>query len=105
MAGMRFAYRFAMIYGLVIGVVMFFAASSIAGWFTDNPTAVATSNMHLTLVPWTYGFLGMSMISVSAFNAYWYSKDKYSQGKKDHKRKNKELLIIFFVLRPLLFFK
>ena len=69
MAGMRFAYRFAMIYGLVIGVVMFFAASSIAGWFTDNPTAVATSNMHLTLVPWTYGFLGMSMISVSAFNA------------------------------------
>jgi putative MATE family efflux protein len=69
MAGMRFAYRFAMIYGLVIGVVMFFAAASIAGWFTDNPTAVATSNMHLTLVPWTYGFLGMSMISVSAFNA------------------------------------
>ena len=69
MAGMRFAYRFAMIYGLVIGAVMFFAASSIAGWFTDNPTAVATSNMHLTLVPWTYGFLGMSMISVSAFNA------------------------------------
>ena len=69
MGGMRFAYRFAMIYGLVIAVVMFFAASSIAGWFTDNPTAVATSNMHLALVPWSYGFLGMSMISVSAFNA------------------------------------
>jgi len=69
MGGMRFAYRFAMIYGLVIAVVMFFAATSIAGWFTDNPTAVATSNMHLALVPWSYGFLGMSMISVSAFNA------------------------------------
>ena len=25
--------------------------------------------MHLALVPWSYGFLGMSMISVSAFNA------------------------------------
>lgn len=69
MAGMRFAYRFAMVYGLVIAGVMFFAATSIAGWFTDNPTAVTTSNMHLALVPWSYGFLGMSMISVSAFNA------------------------------------
>ena len=67
--GMRFAYRWAMIYGVVVATVLLFAAGPIVHWFTDNPQAVATSNMHLMLVPWSYGFLGMSMISVGAFNA------------------------------------
>jgi putative MATE family efflux protein len=69
MVGMRFAYRFAMMYGLAIGITMFFASSYIAGVFTENVTAINTANMHLGLVPWSYGFLGMSMISVGAFNA------------------------------------
>lgn len=69
MDGMRYAYRWSMAYGAIVAVVMFFAATYVAGWFTDNPKAVTTANMHLGLVPWSYGFLGMSMISVSAFNA------------------------------------
>jgi len=67
--GMRYAYRWGMIYGLVVAVILFIGAPVIAGWFTDDSVALATSGMHLRLVPWTYGFLGMSMISVSAFNA------------------------------------
>jgi putative MATE family efflux protein len=67
--GMRFAYRWSMIYGVIIAIIMLFAASHIGAMFTDNPVAIATANMHLSLVPWSYGFLGMSMISVSAFNA------------------------------------
>lgn len=67
--GMRFAYRWSMAYGLIVAIIMFFAASHIGDLFTDNPQAIATTSMHLTLVPWSYGFLGMSMISVSAFNA------------------------------------
>lgn len=69
MGGMRFAYRWSMIYGTVLAVVFFFASSHIGQLFTDNPKAIATASMHLGLVPWSYGFLGMSMISVSAFNA------------------------------------
>ena len=69
MGGMRFAYRWSMTYGLVIAIVFFFASSHIGELFTDNPIAIATASMHLGLVPWSYGFLGMSMISVSAFNA------------------------------------
>jgi putative MATE family efflux protein len=67
--GMRFAYRLAMIYGLGIAITLFFAAPYIGGVFTDNDEAIATATMHLRLVPWSYGFLAMSMISVSAFNA------------------------------------
>jgi putative MATE family efflux protein len=69
MEGTRFAYRWSMAYGLVIAIALFTLSGSIGGVFTDNPQAIATANMHLGLVPWSYGFLGMSMISVSAFNA------------------------------------
>jgi putative MATE family efflux protein len=69
MEGMRFAYRFSMIYGLIIAIVLFSTSSYIGGVFTDNAKAIATADMHLGLVPWSYGFLGISMISVSAFNA------------------------------------
>lgn len=67
--GMRFAYRVSMIYGLGIAFILFFAAPYIGGVFTENDEAISTATMHLGLVPWSYGFLGMSMISVSAFNA------------------------------------
>jgi Na+-driven multidrug efflux pump len=67
--GMSFAYRFAMLYGLGVALIMFFASGYIGSLFTDDETAIRTASMHLGLVPWTYGFLGMSMVSVSAFNA------------------------------------
>ena len=69
MGAMRFSYRFALVYGLGIAVVLFFTSGFIGQAFTNDPQALATSSMHLSLVPWSYGFLGMSMIAVSAFNA------------------------------------
>jgi putative MATE family efflux protein len=65
----RYAYRFAMAYGLGVAVVLFFGSGFIGRAFTEDAQALVTTSMHLSLVPWTYGFLGMSMISVSAFNA------------------------------------
>jgi putative MATE family efflux protein len=67
--GAQFAYRWAMIYGLVVAFVLFFASDYVGSWFTDDQIAIKTASMHLSLVPWSYGFFGMSMISVSAFNA------------------------------------
>ncbi|MGI9291688.1 MAG: MATE family efflux transporter [Gammaproteobacteria bacterium] len=69
MGGMRFAHRFALIYGLAVAVILFTTSAYIGNVFTDDPQALATSSMHLQLVPWSYGFLGISMVSVSAFNA------------------------------------
>jgi putative MATE family efflux protein len=68
-SGMGYAYRWGMIYGLAVAAILFIAAPDIASWFTQDAVARATSEMHMQLVPWTYGFLGMSMVSVSAFNA------------------------------------
>jgi putative MATE family efflux protein len=67
--GVKWATRFCAIYGLAVAIILFLASSLIGGFFTDNEVAKETINMHLRLVPWSYGFLGVSMVSVSAFNA------------------------------------
>lgn len=67
--GMKFAYRFSTIYGLSVAAFLFITSGLIIGMFTDDPGANAAANMHLHLVPWSYGFLGISMTSIAAFNA------------------------------------
>ncbi len=69
MDGARFAWRWCIFYGFVVAVILFTGAKYIALFFTDDATAVDTATMHLTMVPWSYGFLGISMVCVSAFNA------------------------------------
>ena len=67
--GMKFVYRFSLIYGFSVATFLFIAARLIIGLFTDDPGANAAANMHLHLVPWSYAFLCISMTSVSGFNA------------------------------------
>ncbi|MEC9375636.1 MAG: MATE family efflux transporter [Pseudomonadota bacterium] len=67
--GMRYSYRLSMIYGLCVALVLTLSARLIAHLFTNSPEAIATSTMHLSLVPWSYGFLGISMVCISGFNA------------------------------------
>lgn len=69
MDGANYAWRWSLCYGLAVAVVLFIGSDYIAMFFTENVTAITTSTMHLSLVPWSYGFLGISMICVSAFNA------------------------------------
>lgn len=69
MEGMNYAYRWCVVYGLSIAVVLFLTSSFIGSFFTNSETAIDTVNMHLRMVPWSYMFLGVSMVSVSAFNA------------------------------------
>jgi putative MATE family efflux protein len=67
--GMHFAFKVALIYGVFVALLMLVSSTWLVGLFTENTQALATSNMHLRLVPWSYGFLGISMVCVSAFNA------------------------------------
>ncbi|MDP7271375.1 MAG: MATE family efflux transporter [Gammaproteobacteria bacterium] len=69
MDGMKYAYRWCIVYGLLVAVCLFLTSAYIGGLFTESETAISTVNMHLRLVPWSYCFLGISMVSVSAFNA------------------------------------
>ena len=67
--GVAFVNRFCQAYGLGIALLMLFAADSLARLFTENQAALDAAGLYLNIVPWTYGFLGMSMAANSAFNA------------------------------------
>jgi putative MATE family efflux protein len=67
--GLRFSYRWCAFYGVAIAIILFVGSRYITLFFTSDEFAISTANMHLALVPWSYVFLGMSMVSVSAFNA------------------------------------
>lgn len=69
MDGARYAWRWCTFYGFVVAVILFTGARYIALFFTSDPSAVNTAIMHLSMVPWSYSFLGISMVCVSAFNA------------------------------------
>ncbi|MBT8445079.1 MAG: MATE family efflux transporter, partial [Gammaproteobacteria bacterium] len=65
----NWCYRFSLIYGLAVAALMAGAAGFIAGAFTDNADAIATTKMHMRIVPISYIALGCAMSVNSAFNA------------------------------------
>jgi len=67
--GVRWCYRFSLIYGLIVAGILAMTSGIIAGVFTDNPQAVATAQMHMWIVPISYLGLGFAMTANSSFNA------------------------------------
>ena len=67
--GVRWCYRFALIYGLTIAGILALTSTMIASVFTEDPTAIETANLHMRIVPLSYFALGMAMTVNGAFNA------------------------------------
>ncbi len=58
-----------MIYGLIVASILALTSVYIAEFFTNDPAAIATTNLHLRIVPLSYFMLGFAMIANGAFNA------------------------------------
>jgi len=67
--GVRWSYRFSMVYGLIVAAILALTSGVIAGFFTEDPKAIATAQMHLRIVPISYLALGFAMTANSSFNA------------------------------------
>ncbi len=67
--GMRWCFRFSLIYGLIIAAFLALTSVYIAELFTEDPTAIATANLHMRIVPLSYFLLGFAMTVNGAFNA------------------------------------
>lgn len=67
--GMKWAYRFVLVYGLIVAAVLAVIGPLVAGLFTENETALNTTTMHMRIVPISYAALGIAMTVNSAFNA------------------------------------
>jgi putative MATE family efflux protein len=67
--GVRWCQRFSLIYGLTVATILALTSVYIARFFTEDPTAIATANLHMRIVPLSYFLLGFAMIANGAFNA------------------------------------
>jgi putative MATE family efflux protein len=67
--GVKWGFRFSLIYGLIVASVLALTSGIIAGVFTDDPKAIAAANLHLRIVPLSYFALGLAMCVNSSFNA------------------------------------
>ena len=67
--GVRWGQRFSVIYGLTVATILALTSVYIAEFFTEDPKAIATANLHMRIVPLSYFMLGFAMIANGSFNA------------------------------------
>lgn len=67
--GVSFAYRFSLIYGACVAVVMFLAGGLLASLFGLEPEAREAALLQMHIVPLSYMALGVSMTVNGALNA------------------------------------
>ncbi len=68
-AGMRAAYRFSLAWGLAAALLMALCGGWVAAWVNADAQVVAVAALYLWIVPASYGFWGLLMMSSASFNA------------------------------------
>ena len=66
---LRLSFWFCLAWGGLIAVIVGAIAPSIASWFDSEPAVVASAAAYLSIVPLSYGALGIVFIFSSTFNA------------------------------------
>jgi putative MATE family efflux protein len=67
--GVAWCYRFALTYGLAVAALLALGSGVIAGLFTGDQQAIHAANLHMRIVPISYGLLGIAMTVNGSFNA------------------------------------
>lgn len=67
--GLRVAYQFCMVWGLLIALPLFFFGSIFSGLVDDSESVIQTATWYLAVVPWSYGLWGVLMMASASFNA------------------------------------
>jgi putative MATE family efflux protein len=66
--GFKFSSAFAMLWGLLMLIVLAFLAVPIGSLFNDNPTVISVIQNYLWIVPVSYGFQSVIMLTGVTFN-------------------------------------
>lgn len=69
MTALRLGFRFSLLWGVLLAVVLGPAGPYIAALFDDHPQVQAVTSLYLWIVPVTLGFYGVLIVSNAGFNA------------------------------------
>lgn len=63
------AFGLSILWGSLVAIPLYFFGESIVALFNTDPTIIELSSSYFWIVPWSFGFLGIRVISCSAFNS------------------------------------
>ncbi|MGD8418315.1 MAG: MATE family efflux transporter [Pseudomonadales bacterium] len=67
--GLRVTYQFCLAWGVLVAIPLAVIGGHVASLVNDSPEVIATAAWYLSVVPWSYGFWGVLMMSSASFNA------------------------------------
>jgi putative MATE family efflux protein len=68
-AGLRVAYQFCLVWGILVAIPLYFAGSFITALVDNSEIVTRTASWYLAVVPWSYGLWGVLMMASASFNA------------------------------------
>lgn len=68
LTGLKITGLFSLIWGLVLFIASIFFAGGIAGIFSSDPLVVEVTANYMRIIAFSYGFLGIMMVSLSMLN-------------------------------------
>ena len=67
-SGMKFSYKFSLIWGLFIFLILAIFGSRIGSFFSDNPNVISVTSLYLLVIPIGYGLYGILVMTTSAMS-------------------------------------
>jgi len=68
-AAMTWSFRYSLIWGCLVAVLLFLFGPEIAALFDDNETVIEVAALYLLIVPLSYGTWGVLMMASAIFNS------------------------------------
>ena len=66
--GLSITFRFVTLWGLGVSIVLWLLAPTVSSWFSEDPRVISSAAWYLYLVPVSYLFLGIIMLSSATAN-------------------------------------
>jgi len=67
-SGMKFSYKFSLIWGLFIFILLAILGSTIGSLFSNNPSVISVTSLYLLIVPIGYGLYGILIMTTSTMS-------------------------------------
>ncbi len=67
-SGIKFSYKFSLIWGLVIFIIFAILGGSIGSLFSNNPNVISVISLYLLIVPIGYGLYGILVMATSTMS-------------------------------------
>jgi len=67
-SGIKFSYKFSLIWGLFIFIILAIFGGSIGSLFSNNPNVISATRLYLLIIPIGYGLYGILVMSTSTMS-------------------------------------